>query len=125
MFRAAVLGHSLVPLSLCVSDLPGVTVDLYRYPGATIDSLTSKSDLRDFWTQTYDLAILCISGNDLACDEVDLVFDKLCTLARRVNSLTGVLNISTVEYRLYLLGHRFGVDQETYQRKVIKINRKI
>ena len=53
MYRAAIVSHSLEPLSVCVSDLPDVSIDLYRFPGATIDSLTNRLDQRDFWNKTY------------------------------------------------------------------------
>ena len=125
MFCTAVVGHSLVPQNVCVSDLSDVVVDLYHYPGAAIDSLTNKHDQRDFWTKNYDLVILCIGGNDLARDDVDQVFNKLCTLARKVIAITKILTNCTVQYRLYPLGNQFGVDLEAFRCKVIKINRKI
>ena len=40
MFSVAVLGHSLVPEPIVIEELPDITVDIYRYPGATIDVLT-------------------------------------------------------------------------------------
>ena len=112
-------------MCVCVSDLPDMEIDFYCYPGTTIDSLTNKLNQRDFWTKTYDIVILCIGGNDLARDDVDQVFDKLCTLARKVLPTTKTLIACTVEYRLYPPGNRFGVDLETFKCKVTKINRKI
>ena len=108
-----------------MSDLSHVHVDLYHYPGATIASLPNKLDQRDFWTITYDLVILCIGGNDLARDDLDQVFDNLCTLAKGLTSITKILTVCTVEYRLYPRGNRIGVDLQTFRCKVIKINRKI
>ena len=129
MFRAAVVGHSLVPqcvcVCVCVCDLPDVEIDLYRNPGATIDLLTNKLDQRDFWTKTHDIVILCIPGNDLARGNVDRVFNKLCTLARKILLTTKILTVCTVEYRMYPPGNRIGVDLETFRHKAIKINRKI
>ena len=125
MYRAAIVGHSLVPVSVCVNDLPDLSTDVYRLPGATIDSLTKKLDQRDFWNKTYDKVILCIGGNDLARDDVDQVFDKLCTLARKIVLTTKIPTVCTIGYRLYPRGNSFGADLETFRRKVIKINRKI
>ena len=64
-------------------------------------------------------------GNDLARDDVDQVFDKLCILVRRVIPMIKILTVCAVEYRLYPTENRFGVDLETFRRKAIKINRKI
>ena len=112
-------------MSVCVNDLPDVSTDVYRFPGATIDSLTNKLDQRDLWNKTYDIVILCIGGNDLARDEVDQVFDKLCTLARKILPTTKILTVCTIEYQLYPRGNSFGVDLQAFRCKVIKINRKI
>ena len=71
MLPVAVIGHSLVPLSVCVNDISDVSIDLYRYPGATISSLANKLYQREFWAKNYDLVILCIGGNDLASEDVD------------------------------------------------------
>ena len=125
MYRAAIVSHSLIPVSVCVNDLPDVSTDVYRFPGATIDSLTNKLDQRDFWNKTYAIVILCIGDNDLARDDVDQVLDKLCMLARKILPTTKILTVCTIDYRLYPRGNRFGVDLETFRRKVIKINRKI
>ena len=83
--RAAIVGHSL-----------DVSTDIYRFPGATIDSLTNRLDQRDFWNKTYDIVILCVGGNDLARDDVDQVFDKLCTLTRKILPTTKILTFCTV-----------------------------
>ena len=71
MSSVAVIGHSIVPLSVRVNDIPDICVDLYQYPGATINSLTNKLNQREFWTKNYNLVILCIGGNDLAREDVD------------------------------------------------------
>ena len=125
MFSVAVIGHSLVPHNMCVNDVSDISIDLYRYPGATIGSLTNKLDQRVFCTKNYDLVILCIGGNDLAREEVDQVFDKLCDLVRRIIPVTKILTVCTIEYRLHPTRNRFGVYIETFRRKVIKNNRKI
>ena len=124
MFRICVIGHSLGPTSLPLANLSEVHVDILRYPGATINSLTDRLNI-DFWTQQYDGIILCIGGNDLTRLTVKQVFSKLCDLARPLKSLTRFLTICTIEYRLYPLDNRFRVDQQIYRRKVVTINRKI
>ena len=124
MLRVCVLGHSLVPTSIPLNSST-VQLEILRYPGATIVSLTDKLTDLDFWTQRYDGIILCIGGNDLARLSVDEVFNRLCDLCRRLRTQTTFLTICTVEYRLYPRQNRFRVDQETYRRKVVLINRKI
>ena len=37
MCTVAVIGHSLVPTTVTLNDLNDVTIDLYRFPGATLD----------------------------------------------------------------------------------------
>ena len=69
--------------------------------------------------------ILCIGGNDLSRLSVNEVFSRLCDLARRLKTQTTFLTVCTIEYRLYPRYNRFRIGQETYQRKVVTINRKI
>ena len=124
MLRVCVIGHSLVPTTNPLNS-PSVQVEIIRYPGATIASLTDKLYDIDFWTRRYDGIILCIGGNDLARFSVDEVFNRLCDLCRRLRTQTTFLTVCTIEYRLYPRQNRFRVDQETYRRKVVVINRKI
>ena len=124
MLRVCVLGHSLVPTTIPLNS-PSVQIEIIRYPGATIVSLTDKLSDIDFWTRRYNGIILCIGGNDLARFSVDEVFNRLCDLCRRLRTQTTFLTICTIEYRLYHRQNRFRVDQETYRRKVVVINRKI
>ena len=100
-------------------------MDIIRHPGATINSLTEKLTDIDFWSRRYDGIILCIGGNDLSRLSVDEVFSRLCDFARRLRTQTTFLTVCTIEYRLYPYHNRFRVDQETYRRKVVRINRKI
>ena len=125
MFRVALVGHSLLPTNVNFSNLHNVTVEVYRFPGATIDRLTHELTEIDFWTKRYDGVILCIGGNDLAIQTVTSVFDKFCILARRVKEVTRFLSICTIEYRLYPEGNRFGINQLEYKRKVVAINHRI
>ena len=124
MLRVCVLGHSLVPTSIPLKSST-VQLEILRYPGATIVSLTDKLTDLDFWTRRYDGIILCIGGNDLARLSADEVFNRLFDLCRRLRTQATFLTICTVEYRLYPRQNRFRVDQETYRRKVVLINRKI
>ena len=124
MLCVCVIGHSLVPTTIPLN-LPSVQLEIIRYPGATIVSLTDKLSDIDFWTRRYDGIILCIGGNDLARFSVDEVFNRLCDLCRRLRTQTTFLTICTIEYRLYPRQNRFRVDQETYRCKVVVINRKI
>ena len=101
-----------------------MTIDIIRYHGATIDLLNYRLDRSNFWHKTYDLIILCIGGKDLAHDEVKPVFDKYCNLVRRFLTQTASISVCTVEYRLYDVDNRFGVDRQTYRTKVIRINPK-
>ena len=110
---------------MSVNDIPYICIDLYWYPSATVNSLTNKLDQREFWTKTDDLVILCIGINDLAREGVDQVFNKLCGLLKRIVPVTKIFTACTIEYRLYQMGNRFGVDIETFRYKIIKINRKI
>ena len=64
MLRVCVLGHSLVPVSILLN--LSVQLEILRYPGATISTLTEKLTDLDFWTRRYDGIIICIGGNDLA-----------------------------------------------------------
>ena len=68
---------------------------------------------------------MCIGGNDLSRLSVDEVFSRLCDLARRLKTQTTFLTVCTIEYRLYPYYNRFRIDQETYRRKVVTVNRKI
>ena len=124
MCSIAIVGHSLVPKTVNL-DLDNVTIDIFRYPGATIDSLNHRLDHSNFWNKTYDLVILCIGGNDLTHDEVSSLFNKYCDLVRRLLTQTSSINVCTIEYRLYDPDNRFGVDRQTYRSKVIRINPKI
>ena len=124
MLRVCVIGHSLVPITIPLNS-PSVQLEIIRYPGATIVSLTDKLSDIDIWTQRYDGIILCIRGNDLARFSVDEVFNRLWDLCRRLRTQTTFLTICNIEYRLYPRQNRFRVDQETYRCKVVVINRKI
>ena len=64
MLCMCVLGHSLVPVSIPLN-FSTVQLEIFRYPGATISTLTEKLTDLDFWTRRYDGIILCINGNDL------------------------------------------------------------
>ena len=110
MCSIAVVGHSLVPKTANL-DLDNVTIDIFCYPGATVDSLNHCLDHRNFWNKTCDLVILCIGGNDLTHDEVNSVFNKYCDLVRRLLTQTSSLSVCTIEYRLYDPDNRFGVDR--------------
>ena len=99
MLRVCVLGHSLVPTSIPLN-FSTVQLEILRYPGATITSLTDKLTDLDFYTRRYDRIILCIGGNDLARLSVEEVFNKLCDLCRRLRTQTTFLTVCTVEYRL-------------------------
>ena len=122
--ECCVLGHSLVPTFIPLNSST-VQLEILRYPGATIVSLTDKLTDLDFWTRRYDGIILFIGSNDLARRSVDEVFNRLCALCRRLRTQTTFLTICTVEYRLYPRQNRFRVDQETYRRKVVLINHRI
>ena len=124
MLRVCVIGHSLVPTTVPLS-VPSVQLDIIRHPGATISSLTSRLDEIDFWPRHYDGIILCISGNDLSRQPVDEAFNNLCVLAIKLRTQTTFFTVCTIEYQLYPYYNRFRVDQETYRRKVVMINRKI
>ena len=124
MLRVCVIGHSLVPTAISLN-VPSVQLDIIRHPGETIDSLTDKLTDINFWTRWYDGIILCIGGNDLSRLSVDEVFSRLCDLARRLRTQTTFLTVCTIEYRLYPRHNRFRIDQETYRRKVVTVNRKI
>ena len=114
-----------MPTSISLSNLSEVHIDILRYPGATINSLTDRFSNINFWTRQYDGIILCIGGNDLTRLTVEQVFSRLRDLVRRLKPLTRFLTICTIEYRLYLLDNRYRVDQPTYRRKVVTINCKI
>ena len=109
MLRVCVLGHSLVPVSIPLN-FSTVQLEILRYPGATISTLTEKLTDLDFWTRRYDSIIICIGGNDLARLSVEEVFYKLCDLCRRLRTQTTFLTVCTIEYRLYPRHNRFGVN---------------
>ena len=111
MCSIAVVGHSLVPKTVTL-DIANVTLDIYRFPGATINSLNHHLDQSSFWNKTYDLVIFCIGGNDLTNDNVSNVFDRFCNLVRRLLPQTTKLSTCTVEYRLYQTDNRFGADRD-------------
>ena len=100
MLRVCVIGHSLVPATIPLNS-PSVRLEIIRYPGATIPSLTGRLTDIDFWTRRYDVIILCIGGNNLARLSVDEVFPKFCDLTRRLRTQTTFLTVCTIEYRLY------------------------
>ena len=58
MLSVAVLGHSLVPETITVNDVTDVCFDIYRYPGATVNTLTYKFEQSEFRDKTYDLVII-------------------------------------------------------------------
>ena len=124
MLRVCVIGHSLV-LSAIPLNVPAVQLDIVCLPGATINSLTDKLTDINFWSRRYDGIILCIGGNNLSRLSVDEVFSRLCDLARRLKTQTTFLTVCTIEYRLCHRYNRFRIDQKTYRRKVVTINRKI
>ena len=100
MCSVSVVGHSLVPRTVNL-DLDNVTIDIFCYPGTTIDSINYHLHQSNFWNKTHDLVILCIGGNDLTLDQVSSVFDKYCNLVRRLLTQTFSLSTCTIEYRLY------------------------
>ena len=124
MLSVCVIGHSLVPSAIPLN-VPSVQLDIVRHPGVTINSLTDKLTDINFWSRRYDGIILCTGGNDLSRLSVGEVFSRLCDLARRLKTQNTFLTVCTIEYRLYPYDNRFRIDQETYQRKVVTINRKI
>ena len=81
MCSVAVIGHSLGPTTVTL-DITNVTIDVYRFPGAKINSLNYHLNQLNCWNKTYDLIILCIGGNDFTKDDVSNVFDKFCNLVR-------------------------------------------
>ena len=97
MCSIAVVGHSLVPETVNL-DLDNMTIDIFRYPVATIDSLNHRLDHSNFWNKTYSLVILCKGGNNLTHDEVSSVFNKYCDLVRRLLTQTSSLSVCTIEY---------------------------
>ena len=107
MFTIAVIGHSLVPTTVTLTDLNDMTIDMYCFSGATIDSLTHQLNQSNLWDKTYDLIILCIGGNDLVRNAISNVFDIFCNLVRRLLQRTTKLSACTIEYRLYQKGNRF------------------
>ena len=125
MFSVALLGHSLVPEPIVVDDLPDVIVDVYQYPGSTIDVLTRNLTRDQFWSKTYDSVILCIGGNDITREEPQIVFCELCNLVNRVAYRTKYLNACTIEHRHYQWGNRFFTDTGEYQRKVLQTYKRI
>ena len=125
MFNMAVVGHSLVPVSINVSELIGVNMGFYQYPGATIEVLGYKLIQCEFFDNSFDFIILCIGGNDLAGHDVDPVFDKLRKFVSKDHAVTSNLSVCTVEYRNYPEGNMFNVDPLQYKSKVARINRKI
>ena len=50
-FHLCVVGHSLVPSTVQLTDLPGVRVTVLRFPGATVDSLTNQLTFLRFWVR--------------------------------------------------------------------------
>ena len=124
MLRVCVIGHSLVPSAIPLN-VPSVHLDIICHPGATINSFTDKLTDINFRSRRYGGIILCIGGNDLSRLSVGEVFSRLCDLARRLKAQTAFLTVCTIEYRLYPYYNRFRIDQETYRRKVVTINRKI
>ena len=99
MLSVAVIGQSLVPLGVSLNNIPYICIDLYQYPGATVNTLTNKLGQQEFCTKTSDLVILCIGGNDLARVGVDQVFEKLCDLVKRAVPVTKILTVCTIEYK--------------------------
>ena len=121
----SMLGHSFVPKSVNLN-LDNVTIDIFCFPGATINSLNRHLDQSSFWNKTWDSVILYIGGKDLTHDQVSDVFYKFCNLVGRLQlTQTSSLSACTIEYRLYHTDNRFGADRETLRRKVIRINLKI
>ena len=59
-FRLCVIGHSLIPSDIQITDLPNVNVSVLRYPGATVDSLIRELDSICFWIRRHDGIILCM-----------------------------------------------------------------
>ena len=41
-YRAVIVSHSLVLLSVCVNVLPGMSTDVYLFPEATIDLMLTN-----------------------------------------------------------------------------------
>ena len=70
MYCIAIVGYSFVPNNIAIPDIPDITIDIVRRPGAMINSLPQWLNRQDFRNKTYDLIIVCIGGNDLATRQV-------------------------------------------------------
>ena len=105
MLHVCVIGHSLVPTTILLNS-PSVQLEVTRYPGATIVSLTDKLSDIDFWTRRYDGIILYIGGNDLARLPVDEAFDRLCDLCRRLRTQTTFLTVCRLLLNIDCILHK-------------------
>ena len=120
MFTVAIVGHSLLPLEF--EELPNVTVDLYRKPGAKWLDIDS-SVFSGVFEKPYDLVIFALGGNDLVSGEPVEVLQQAKLFINRVSSNSRFIRVYTVESRQYQPGSRFNVNNRQFATRRNTYNR--
>ena len=111
MFRVAIVGHSLVPVSFDSS--PFVSVSISRKPGAKFQDWEC-SEFSEFFAARFDLAIVFLGGNDLAIAETQEVVNRAKFLAERASECANQVRVCTIEQRNYSEFNRFRVSNQAF-----------
>ena len=121
MFSVAIVGHSLTPTSVSVTE---VDIQVFRKPGAKWVDLDA-SEFQGFWNNNFDLVIFILGDNDLTVSSSCSVIERVKQVVVRASKNCRNVRVFSAEKRSHASGNRFGVSNEVYNRQRSFYNRKL
>ena len=122
MFSVAVVGHSLVPVTL--DPIEGVTISIYRKPGATWLDYNCPA-FRGMRENYFDLIIIILGGNDIAQVEASTAIARAKSFINRAQYQARFLRVFTAETRTFVNPRVFGVSNAIYTSRRNRYNRQL